>query len=103
MSIGVGPKIYLHGAKPNTHTWWLRPPTLFLRYWLHFGVSLIYLHFSWEIAYICPFDDFEFCKHEQIVPLSASLYPKPSYLRKTKKTFQISIKAQNSLLIKGFS
>jgi hypothetical protein len=55
--------------------------------------------FSWEFAHGL-LDDFEFCKHEQLVPLYAILYPKPSYLRKTKKIFQIPSQTQNFLLIK---
>jgi hypothetical protein len=86
MSFGVASKIYLRDAKPNTHTWWLRPPTSFL------GVGCILEHFLpfgfllWEVAHDWSFGCFfGFCNREQLVPLSANLYPKPSHLRKTKK------------------
>jgi hypothetical protein len=70
MSISVGPKIYLRGAEPNTHTWWLWPPTSSLRSWLHFGALLLFLHFPWEVSHVWSSDVFEFCNHEKLVPLS---------------------------------
>jgi hypothetical protein len=68
MSIGVGSKIYIRGAKPNTHTWW---PTSSLRSWLHFGALLFLYSFYGKLLMFGLLVVFAFCKHEKLVPLSA--------------------------------
>jgi hypothetical protein len=73
MSIGFGTKIYLCGAKPNTHTWWLQPSTSSLRSWLQFGAFFVFPPLPWEVSHVWSYGCFEFFNHEQLVPLSANL------------------------------
>jgi hypothetical protein len=51
VSIGFGPKIYLCSAKPNTLTWWPRPPTSFVEL-VPIWTSFAYLLSQCECAHV---------------------------------------------------